>query len=149
MDHNIIASNSSDGIDLFGLTSPLTIGSNDLSGNYVAGINNIAGIAVNAAGNWWGSASGPRNPTNTFNVQSQGPEAGSNVTFAPWLNSGGNSAAIGFSPTGATMAPVTTTSPASSFSSIQAAINASAPGATVTAITGTYTSRWSFPRFSP
>ena len=55
---------------------------------------------VNATGNWWGTASGPTNPGNTFNVGSQGDAVIGNVTFTPWLASGGFTGP-GFQPTAA------------------------------------------------
>ncbi len=136
--NNIFSGNSSDGIDAFGLTNPLTISSCDLSGNGIAGINNFSPVTITATNNWWGSASGPRNSANTFNLPAQGSAAGAHVTFVPWLNSGGNSAAVGFVPTGSPFAPVTTSSPAGSYASIQAGVTASNAAGTVTAAAGSY-----------
>jgi len=86
---------------------------------------------VDARNNWWGSANGPRHATNTFNVGTQGDAVSDGVAFAPWLNA--------LAPGGASFAPVTTTSPAGSYGSIQAGINASNAGGTVNAKAGTYT----------
>jgi parallel beta-helix repeat protein len=110
-------------------TSVVTAHSNNLTGN-VTGINSTA-PAVDAEDNWWGSASGPTQASNTFNVGSQGVAASDNVDFVPWLDAA--------PPGGASFAPVTTTDPVGSFSSIQAGIDFSNPGGTVNAVDGTYT----------
>ena len=90
-----------------------------------------ANVALNATDNWWGSSSGPKHPSNTFNVPLQGVNVSNNVTFVPWLNAA--------PPVGVSFAPVTDTSPVGSFSSIQAGVNASNPGGTVNAEAGTFT----------
>ncbi len=90
-----------------------------------------ANVALNATDNWWGSSSGPKHPSNTFNVPLQGVNVSNNVTFVPWLNAA--------PPVGVSFAPVTDTSPVGNFSSIQAGVNASNPGGTVNAKAGTFT----------
>ncbi len=134
-----------------------TITGNTISGqnygiiqrDYVAGVpvpnvavhnNSITGattdgawsnVPLDAINNWWGSANGPQNPANTFNVGSQGAPVSANVSFVPWLNAA--------PPGGVSFAPVTTTSPAGSYASIQAGVNASNAGGTVQAAAGTFT----------
>ena len=90
-----------------------------------------ANVALNATDNWWGSSSGPKHPSNTFNVPLQGVNVSNNVTFVPWLDAA--------PPVGVSFAPVTDTSPVGNFSSIQAGVNASNPGGTVNAAAGTFT----------
>ncbi len=107
-----------------------TAHSNSFIGNR-NGIWNYDAASVNATDNWWGSANGPQHASNTFNVGSQGDKTSDNVTFVPWLNAA--------PPTGVSFAPVTTTSPVGSYSSIQAGVNASASGGTVNAVAGTFT----------
>jgi parallel beta-helix repeat protein len=85
--------------------------------------------------NFWGSANGPTNATNKFNVGSQGNSVSANVNFVPWWST--ISGAPG-SFTGTSFAPVTNTTPAGKFASIQAAVTA-ATGGTVSAAAGTFT----------
>lgn len=103
-------------------------------GNSITGSTSFgvwANAATNATDNWWGSANGAQHASNTFNVGSQGDKASDNVTFVPWLDAA--------PPAGVSFAPVTTTSPAGGYSSIQAGVNASSSGGTVTAAAGTFT----------
>jgi len=102
--------------------------------------NNITGavtygawsdVAFDATDNWWGSANGPQHVSNTFNVGSQGVPVSDNVAFVPWWDAAW--------PAGASFAPVTTTSPAGSYASIQAGVNASNAGGTVNAAAGVFT----------
>ena len=110
-------------------TSTVVAHQNDFSGN-AEGITSTA-PAVDATDNWWGSANGPAHASNTFNVGAQGVTVSDDVAFVPWLDAA--------PPAGVSFAPVTDTSPAGSFSSIQAGVNASAPGGTVNAAAGTFT----------
>jgi parallel beta-helix repeat protein len=107
-----------------------TAHSNSFVGNR-NGIWNYDIASVNATDNWWGSASGPKHASNTFNVSLQGDKVSDNVTFVPWLNAA--------PPTGVSFAPVTDTNPVGSFASIQAGVNASNAGGTVNAAAGTFT----------
>ncbi len=109
-------------------------------GNSITGSTSFgawANAATNATDNWWGSASGAQHASNTFNVGSQGDKASDNVTFVPWLNAA--------PPAGVSFAPVTTTSPAGNYSSIQAGVNASSSGGTVNAAAGTFTENVTIP----
>ena len=95
------------------------------------GTNNY-NYTVTAEDNWWGSASGAKHSSNTFNVVSQGDEASNNVDFVPWLNAA--------PPGGTSFAPVTITSPAGGkYASIQAGVTASNSGGTVNMAAGTFT----------
>jgi parallel beta-helix repeat protein len=109
-------------------TSVVTAHFNNLTGN-ATGISSTA-PAIDAEDNWWGNTNGPQNASNTFNVGAQGDAVSDNVDFVPWLDA--------LAPGGASFAPVTTTDPVGSYASIQAGINASDPGGTVNAKTGTY-----------
>jgi hypothetical protein len=80
--------------------------------------------------NWWGSASGPQHPSNTFNVPTQGNAVVGNADFVPWLDAA--------PPTGVSFAPVTTTSPVDDYASIQAGADGSNPAGTVDAKAGTF-----------
>ena len=93
------------------------------------GTNNY-NYTVTAEDNWWGSASGAKHSSNTFNVGSQGNAVSNNVDFVPWLNAA--------SPGGARFAPVTTTDTVGSYASIQAGVTASNSGGTVNMAAGTY-----------
>lgn len=115
---------------------------NNISGNAV-GVNNTTTGAINFASNFWGSANGPANLSNTYGVGSQGNAVQGNVTFVPWLST------ISGSPgsfTGTAFAPVTTTSPVGQYSSIQAGVTASDPGGTVNVAAGTYTEQVTIPK---
>jgi hypothetical protein len=117
-----------------GNTERVTISGNNITGNtnYGVKVNTAAVTAtVDARNNWWGSGNGPRHATNTFNVGAQGGAVSDGVAFAPWLNAP--------APGGASFAPVTTTNPGGSYASIQAGVNASNPGGTVNAASGTFT----------
>jgi len=94
------------------------------------GTNNY-NYTVTAEDNWWGSASGAKHSSNTFNVGSQGNAVSNNVDFVPWLNAA--------SPGGARFAPVTTTDTVGSYASIQAGVTASNSGGTVNMAAGTFT----------
>ena len=95
------------------------------------GGSNGYGYTVTAENNWWGSASGAKHSSNTFNVVSQGDAASNNVDFVPWLNAP--------PPGGTSFAPVTITSPAGGkYASIQAGVTASNSGGTVNMAAGTY-----------
>ena len=109
-------------------TSVVTAHLNNLAGN-AAGVDSTAPL-VDATNNWWGSANGPENASNTFNVGAQGVAVGDNVDFVPWLDAP--------APGGASFAPVTTTDPIGSYASIQAGVNASNPDGEVDAKAGTY-----------
>jgi parallel beta-helix repeat protein len=110
--------------------------SNSIHDNAI-GVNNTTtnGTPLTMTNNFWGSANGPTNATNTFNVGSQGDSVSANVNFVPWRST--ISGAPG-SFTGTSFAPVTNTTPAGQFASIQAAVTA-ATGGTVSAAAGTFT----------
>jgi hypothetical protein len=119
------------------LASQFTITNNNISGSITWGLQNEhTSQAVTAESNWWGSANGPVQTGNTFNVGSQGDaiSATSPVDYVPWLN--------GVYGTGTSFAPVKniTDDPDTLFSSILAAINAgtTADGETITCAAGTY-----------
>jgi flagellar hook assembly protein FlgD len=56
---------------------------NKIYGNTTAGVWNATSAAINARGNWWGAASGPRHPDNSTGT---GDIASANVNFNPWLS---------------------------------------------------------------
>ena len=108
---------------------------NNITGSSTYGIANGSSAGLDASMNWWGSKSGPTHAGNTFQALGSGPIAqGDNVTdnvdYCPWLDAE--------YPGGASFAPVKTTAPAGSFASIQAAVDAVAPGGTVNVAAGTY-----------
>ena len=108
--------------------------SNSIHTNAI-GVNNTTTTPITLTNNYWGSANGPANPTNKFNVGSQGNSVSANVNFIPWWST------ISGTPgtfTGTSFAPVTNTTPAGQFASIQAAVTA-ATGGTVNAAAGTFT----------
>ncbi|MGI8687294.1 MAG: hypothetical protein ACR2M3_01835 [Thermomicrobiales bacterium] len=113
----------------------LNIRQNSFTASDSNAVNNTLTGKVNATPNYWGSANGPANAANTFNVGSQGGAA-VNVNFVPWWSTiTGNPGTLN----GTVFAPVTTTNPANGqFSSIQAAVTA-APSGTVSAVAGTFT----------
>jgi hypothetical protein len=109
--------------------------SNSISDNAI-GVNNTTATPITMTNNYWGSASGPTNAINKFNVGSQGNSVTANVTFIPWWST------ISGTPgsfTGTSFAPVTNTTPAGQFASIQAAVTASNAGGTLNAAAGTFT----------
>jgi parallel beta-helix repeat protein len=115
----------------------ITGDSNSIHDNGI-GVNNTitTGTPLTMTNNYWGSANGPTNAINKFNVGSQGNSASANVNFIPWLST--ISGAPG-SFTGTSFAPVTNTAPTGQFASIQAAVTASNTGGTVNAAAGTFT----------
>ena len=111
--------------------------SNSIHDNAI-GVNNTitTGTPLTMTNNYWGSASGPANPINKFNIGSQGNSVSANVNFIPWWST------ISGTPgsfTGTSFAPVTNTAPAGQFASIQAAVTAASAGGTVNAAAGTFT----------
>ncbi|MGI8856173.1 MAG: beta strand repeat-containing protein [Thermomicrobiales bacterium] len=100
------------------------------------GVNNTTTTPITMTNNYWGTDNGPANPANTFNVGTQGNSVSANVNFVPWWKGIGGS--VG-SFTGTSFAPVTNTTPAGQFASIQAAVTASSAGGTVNAAAGTFT----------
>jgi parallel beta-helix repeat protein len=115
-----------------GYTATVNASGNSISGNSVSGAT-TTGAGTHSAtmeDNWWGSASGPTHPSNTFNVPTQGDAVVGNVDFVPWLDAA--------PPGGASFAPVTTTSPVDSYASIEAGVNGSNAGGTVNAKAGTF-----------
>ncbi len=98
--------------------------SNSIHNNPI-GVNNTTSTPITMTKNYRGSANGPANATNMFNVGSQGNSVSANVNFIPWWST------ISGTPgsfTGASFAPVTTTAPAGQFASIQAAVTAATGG---------------------
>ncbi len=99
-------------------------------------------VSVSMLNNWWGSANGPSNAANTFNMSAQGLAVPSGVPFAPWLKSGTNTInppAPGFQPAaGTSFAPVSVSAPSGQYASIQAGIDAASAGATVSVVPGSY-----------
>jgi hypothetical protein len=127
---NTIRDNAGGGIKVMGTTSGWTANSNSIYSNTGYGAQNVTGAVLDFTDNWWGSADGPTHASNTFNVVSQGVSVSDNVDFVPWLD--------GPPSTGTSFAPVTTTSPADSYASIQAGVDASYAGGTVNAAAGTF-----------
>ncbi len=106
-----------------------------VTGYAVANLNNSTSFALNATENWWGSANGPTNAANTYNVGAQGLSVSSGVDFTPWLTS---APAVGAT-SGTTFAPVTDITSSAQFASIQAAVNAAVSGDTIQVAAGTFT----------
>ena len=130
-----------DGTTGSGATFSSVASFNDLSGNSVAGLQNLTGsssgtpaVTLDAQDNWWGSTNGPENIANTYNTAAQGIAATGDVTFAPWLLA---APAVGAT-SGKDFAPVTDTTSGTEFSSIQAALEQAASGDTIAAAAGTY-----------
>jgi hypothetical protein len=115
----------------------ITIHSNTLTGNSTAGLQVNAGSytgTVDAINNWWGTANGPANTANTFNVGSQGNAVAdlSPVQFVPWLNAA--------PPGGISFAPLTNNDiPTEYYSNFADAIAGTDAGHTITAAAGTFT----------
>ncbi len=109
------------------------IHNNNIYDNTIGATNtNLDGYTpkiLDATNNWWGSANGPANAGNTFNVGAQGNAVSNNVLFTSWLNAA--------PPTGTSFAPVTNGS--NGYASIQAAVNAASNGDTIIVAAGTYT----------
>jgi len=96
---NTVASNTKDGIHagwykevepnhgwtLPGITrADITIQYNNISGNTGDGLDAVqADAEVDATKNWWGDATGPKNPT--LNSDGLGNVVSDNVSFDPWL----------------------------------------------------------------
>jgi len=116
-----------------GANTNISVHSNNIENNTLEGLKVNSGAytgTLDATNNWWGSVNGPANAANTYNVGSQGNAVVGSVLFVPWLNAA--------PPGGISFAPVTTTSPVGSFSSIQAGIISSNPGGTIYVSAGTY-----------
>ena len=101
-------------------TSVVTISGNDLAGNFTDSVSNTSTLdAVNAFGNWWGSANGPTTALNAFadpvSLATGGAVIGS-ATIVPWLTDGTNYAqpgSAGFVPATLDTAPPVVTPPTS------------------------------------
>jgi parallel beta-helix repeat protein len=66
-------------------TSVIHAHGNTISGNIVQGVHNASALAtMDATGNWWGTATGPRHAT--LNPSGTGNAVSDNVTFSPWLS---------------------------------------------------------------
>ncbi len=115
------------------------IQNNSITGNPGGGLVNNSATTINATSNWWGSANGPANPGNTFNVGSQGNAVVGPANFVPWLTHGTDTDLVtpGFQPDGITFAPVTNNQ-GGQFSSIQAAVAGTTSGGTITAVAGVF-----------
>lgn len=115
-----------------GYTATVNASGNSIYGNSVSGatLTGAGTLTATMEDNWWGSASGPSHPSNTFNVPTQGNAVVGTADFVPWLDAA--------PPTGVSFAPVTTTSPVESYASIQAGVDGSNPGGTVDAKVGTF-----------
>ncbi|HEX6606767.1 MAG TPA: hypothetical protein VF276_07630, partial [Chloroflexia bacterium] len=110
-----------------------TVTGNRITGNDIGG-RNVGGPAAstfNGENNWWGSANGPTAPGNTYNVGAQGDSAVNDIDYVPWLDAA--------PPAGQPFAPVTTTDPPGSYSSIQAGVTGSNIRGTLNAEAGTFT----------
>jgi parallel beta-helix repeat protein len=57
---NTVMANDGDGVAVEGSGANLRINGNNITSNRAFGVNNLSGVAVDAARNWWGSARGPR-----------------------------------------------------------------------------------------
>ena len=112
-------------------SSPNTIHGNSISGNSGYGVFAEVELvqAVDAIGNWWGTANGPAHANNTYNVGAQGNAVSDNVSFVRWLDG----------PSGVPFAVVTKNSDPTYYASIQAAIDSAAVGDTIVCASGTFT----------
>ena len=111
-----------------------------VTGYGVASLDNSTPVTLQAVDNWWGSASGPSGPTNTYDVASQGLPVSAGVDVAPWLTGAPALGATSIAQAGVgDFAPVVDTTSNASFSSIQAAVNAAKPGDTIQLAAGTFT----------
>ncbi len=107
--NNFLDSNTTDGIyiDSTAIVSSggIAINANSIAGNTVAGLDNESTIAIDATGNWWGSAAGPDSPLNTYAPNNPAGDTiiDPGTTIAPWLTSGAFDATRlpGFYPTSA------------------------------------------------
>jgi Right handed beta helix region len=86
---SLVNHNTGQGIDIFNLKSGGTndIDSNVICGNSGGGLrNNGTSLTIPAAGNWWGSASGPKavgNPSGTGDQINNGGDG--TFVYAPWV----------------------------------------------------------------
>jgi Right handed beta helix region/Cohesin domain len=80
-----------------------SLAGNSIYGNVIAGLRNDSSLAINATGNWWSSADGPNSALNLYQPNNPTGDTilGDQVTFAPWLTSGTDTAPTtnGFQPT--------------------------------------------------
>jgi hypothetical protein len=109
--------------------------SNSIHDNAI-GVNNTTATPITMTNNFWGSASGPANATNKFNIGSQGNSVSANVNFIPWWST------ISGTPgsfTGTSFAPVTNATHAGQFASIQTAVTNATAGDALNAAAGTFT----------
>ena len=85
---NTVTGNTDDGVrlDSYGGMSvtATALNYNNVSGNGDYGVNNIGADLLNAEGNWWGDASGPKQAAT--NPCASGDEASDNVGYTPWLD---------------------------------------------------------------
>src|SRR5438132_4225225 len=117
----------------------LVIHRNSNHDNSDAGLDNESADRVNASENWWGTINGPADPANGFNVGAQGNAVKGNAAFMPWLASGEDTqpAVAGFQPGSAVFGRITNDT-GGAFSTIQSAIDSTAPGGTITLADGVY-----------
>lgn len=92
--NNFITDSSVDGVfvasDGIAADDTISINTNSISGNMTAGLDNESAFAIDATGNWWGSAAGPDSPLNTYAPNNPAGDAiiDPGTTIAPWLTSG-------------------------------------------------------------
>ncbi|GEM_PF-6115931 len=95
-------------------------------------------ITINATSNYWGSANGPDDDNNPYNVASQGADitnnSGATYTYVRWWKTAPTGTVGAY--TGTLWAPVYSTP--NYYCSIQAAINAETAGDTINVIAGDY-----------
>ena len=108
---------------------------NSIAGWTTDGVANVGttGGTVDATDNWWGSASGPYNAAT--NASGTGSPVSTHVSYRPWLTA---PPPLYVSPNGTSTNADTSCSTAA-YASIQSAVNAAVPGATVYVCAGTYT----------
>ncbi len=142
--NNLIQINTGTGVYVGSdVAGSLAVNNNSIMGNATAGLDNESGVTVDATSNWWGSANGPTDPANTYNVGSQGDSivGPGTTTFVPWLNSGHNNppAPPGFVPdSNVSFGPVHDTTSDTYYVSIQAAVDGASSGDTIVAAAGTF-----------
>ncbi len=121
------------------LTVPATaVAGSDVTSVGAAELNAPTGtLPMVTTDNWWGSASGPASPGNTYTDPAGDAKTvavAGNVAFTPWLTTApalGASGLTGF-------APVTDATSHTGYPSIQAAVDGAARGDTIDVAPGTY-----------
>ncbi|NMJ77124.1 hypothetical protein GLU64_01795 [Nanohaloarchaea archaeon] len=123
----IYVENISDSTTLSDL-SQIAVSNNDFSGSDAGAANKALSLTLDASENYWGSAAGPQDSSNTYNDGSQGVIVGDDVDFTPWLDAAG----------GSNFAPVENTDTGTGYASIQAAVDDASSEDTIEVKEGTY-----------